>query len=64
MAGIYSNWREFLLSPVIENKAEELRRCERTGRPLGDNGFLERLENELNRVLRKQKPGRKKVENK
>jgi putative transposase len=33
---------------------------ERTGRPLGDEAFLERVEGLVSRVLRQQKPGPKK----
>ncbi len=37
----------------------ELRRHTRTGRPLGDRGFVERLESLLGRVLRPGKRGPK-----
>jgi hypothetical protein len=36
---------------------------ERTGRVLGDDDFQKRLEKKLGRVLRRQKPGPKKVSN-
>ena len=38
---------------------EVLQGHERTGGPLGDADFLVRLEKNLGRVLRRQKPGRK-----
>ena len=38
---------------------EEARRHERTGRPLGSDGFVARLERRLGRALRPQKPGPK-----
>jgi len=54
------DWEEFLDVPVSEDEIETLRRHERTGRPLGSPEFMERIENALSRVLRPQKPGRKK----
>jgi hypothetical protein len=41
--------------------AKELRKHERTGRPLGNEGFIRKLEGILRMVLRKQKSGRKKM---
>lgn len=54
------NWEGFLGLATSEEEAEDLRRHERTGRPLGDGSFVSRLEGELGRVLRIQGPGRKK----
>ncbi len=45
-------WREFLSLAVLEKEIEELRRHERTGRPLGSDRFVESIEGELGRVLR------------
>jgi putative transposase len=56
MAG---DWRRLLCSKVDEAEWRRLRHGERTGRPLGDDEFLLRLEQHLGRVLRRQKPGRK-----
>jgi len=56
MAG---DWRRLLCSKVGEDKWKRFRQRERTGRPLGDDEFLVRLEQHLGRVLRCQKPGRK-----
>jgi putative transposase len=42
---------------------EKVRAHERTGRPLGDEVFMERLEEMVGRILRRQKPGRKKKSN-
>jgi len=53
------NWRRLLTSAVSEEELRVLRGHERTGRPLGDDDFLVRLEKNLGRVLRRQKPGRK-----
>ncbi len=56
---IISNWKDFLrLSTTEELKVQKLH--ERTGRPLGSDRFLEKMEVTLGRVLRPQKPGPKK----
>ena len=53
------DWKGFLqLSEKSE--VELLHRHERTGRPLGEDGFVKKLENQLKRSLRPQKPGPKK----
>jgi putative transposase len=57
---IVNDWRAFLLSSIMEDEMAELRLHERTGRPLGCERFIERIEKISERVLRKQKPGRKK----
>ncbi|MBI5237752.1 MAG: transposase [Deltaproteobacteria bacterium] len=56
MAG---DWRKFLSDAVTEHKAKEFRFHERTGRPLGSESFVTKIEKALNRVLRRQKPGPK-----
>jgi len=38
---------------------QAIRACERTGRPLGDKGFIRKLERKLDRTLARQKPGPK-----
>ncbi len=58
MAG---NWRRLLTSAVSEEQLREFRQHERTGRVLGDEALQKRLEKKLGRVLRRQKPGPKKV---
>jgi len=53
------NWKDFLrLLPEEELKSLKLH--ERTGRPLGSNTFIDKMEQTLGRVLRPQKPGPKK----
>jgi putative transposase len=53
------DWREYLLEP-LEAKEEELwRQHERTGRPLGESAFLDRVESLLGRRVRPAKRGRK-----
>lgn len=54
------DWRSFLMSAPQEKEMEELRKHEHTGRPLGNERFIEKLEGKLGRILHKQKPGRKK----
>lgn len=56
---IVKDWRGFLLSAISEKEMEELRKHERTGRPLGNERFVEKLEGALGRILGRQKPGRK-----
>jgi putative transposase len=53
------DWRSFLkLAPPDD--IDVIHRHERTGRPLGEEGFIEKLEIELDRVLKPQRPGPKK----
>ena len=54
------SWSAFLSEKVSAQKLEEIRCHERTGRPLGSERFLSKLEVSLNRILRHQKAGRKK----
>lgn len=56
MAG---NWRLFLAGAGEEEEINEIRKHERTGRPLGSEGFVERLETALERQLKRGKPGPK-----
>ena len=53
-------WEMFLLSDTQEQEIALLRKHERTGRPLGENSFIENLELLLDRKLKSQKPGPKK----
>ncbi len=55
------DWREFLNSGIGTDDAEILRLHERTGRPLGSDDFITRLETELARVLHRRKPGPKRT---
>jgi len=55
-----SDWALFLLGGIKEHEAAELRRSERTGRPLGSEGFVNNLGKVLGRILRPGKVGRKK----
>jgi putative transposase len=53
------DWREFLNKGIGVNDVELLRLHERTGRPIGSDDFITRLESELARVLHRRKPGPK-----
>jgi len=46
------NWREYLDSRLDDGIVETFRRHSRTGRPLGDESFLNLLESKLGRKLR------------
>jgi putative transposase len=54
------DWQAFLDSAPPEGEAEELRKHIRTGRPLDDEAFLDRLEGVVERVLKPKKAGRPK----
>lgn len=58
MAG---NWSSFLSQSPAQG-FEQMRKHERTGRPLGKAAFVENLEQTMGRLLRPQKPGPKKPE--
>ena len=47
------NWREFPLGGGSEEEIERIRRHERTGRPLGNDGFVGKLEEALGRILQR-----------
>ena len=53
-------WKRFLSTDAMDDDVEILRKHERTGRPLGENEFIETLEVLLDRRLKRRKPGPKK----
>ena len=55
------DWREFFGNGIGAEDAEILRLHERTGRPLGSDDLITRLERELAGVLRGSKPGPKRT---
>ena len=57
---IIPNWQELLKIDLTEEEYKTLRRHERTGRPLGSEDFVTRMEKLTARVLRMKKPGPKK----
>lgn len=60
MAG---DWKIFLAGAAEEEHLSSIRKHERTGRPLGSEGFVERLELALERFLKRGKPGPKGKQN-
>ncbi len=58
MAG---NWRDFLNTAISQQEMEALRSHERTGRPIGNDKFMNKLEKMLERTLKRMKPGPKPV---
>ena len=56
------NWAVFFSQPVDSLVVEKRRKHEQTGRPLGSEKFVMKLERILDRMLRPKKPGRKRKE--
>ncbi len=61
---IVSDWHSLLSSGIFPEDHETIRQHERTGRPLGNDSFITRLEKLTSRCLRKKKPGPKTREDK
>jgi putative transposase len=59
LLAMIADWRAFLDSAVPEAELDSLRRHGPTGRPLGDETFLGRLEERLGRALKPKKRGPK-----
>jgi len=59
LLAMIADWNAFLHSALPEEELRDLRGHGRTGRPLGDESFLGRLEARVGRVLRLQKRGPK-----
>ncbi len=57
---IVSDWKGLLASDITEEEYETLQSHEKTGRPLGNDDFVARLEKITSRILKRQKPGPKK----
>jgi len=53
------DWAEYLREETDESDRELFRSHARTGRPLGSDEFIDKLENITGRILRKKKPGPK-----
>jgi len=60
IAGWVCTWAQHLRKADEKDFAAEMRHHENTGRPLGDKGFVKKLESMLGRVLLPGKPGRPK----
>ena len=54
-----AEWKDFLSEGISEEDAGKIQSSERTGRPLGDESFIKKLEKMTGRLLRKKKPGPK-----
>ena len=59
LLAMIADWNAFLQSAVPEEELRQIRRHGPTGRPLGDETFLGRLEGLVGRVLKPQKRGPK-----
>ncbi len=51
------DWEEFLRSTTSEQDIKMLQQHGRTGRPLGRDGFLARLEKSIGRLFKPKKSG-------
>lgn len=54
------DWKAFLAEGDKEQDVKLFKKHARVGRPLGQEGFIEKLEKMTGRILKPQKPGRKK----
>jgi len=54
------SWKEFIEAPDNPDEMKGIREKTRTGRPLGTNDFIERLEGQLKRVFKLRPKGRPK----
>ena len=57
-----TDWRAYLNSYKVDRDGD-FAAHESTGRPLGDERFIDKIETALGRVVRKKKPGRKRQDN-
>ena len=62
LAMIKSPWKKFLSVGIQESEVDLFRKHERTGRPIGDDAFIDRLERLLDRPLKPKKPGPKAID--
>jgi len=53
------SWKNFLQEPISELEAGKMQKHERTGRPIGNDLFIDQLEYETGLCLKKKKPGPK-----
>jgi putative transposase len=56
---LVNDWCSFIGQDIMDKEIGLFRLHERTGRPLGDECFVESIENSVCRVLRRKKPGPK-----
>ena len=60
LSSVIKDWRSYLQEEEREEDIDLLRKHERSGQPLGSNGFITKIEQLTGRKLRKKKPGRPK----
>ena len=58
LLAMVGDWKALLGSALREEELDEIRGHGRTGRPLGDETFLERLQGLVGRILKPRKGGR------
>ena len=63
LLALVGDWNSYLEDEIGEKDRESIREHERTGRPLGNEMFLDQIEQRTGRVVRKQKPGPKVAKN-
>ena len=63
MRDYIGDWESYLALDIDEEERLRFQQHTRTGRPLGGAGFIESLEQDLGRTLRKRKPGPKTAKN-
>lgn len=56
LLALIGDWKEYLQNALAQNTTD-LEKHQRTGRPLGDEAFLDQAESLLGRDLKKKKPG-------
>ena len=56
------DWRDFISQETTKEMVKAFHRHEHTGRPLGNEAFIEQLEASTGRKLKRKKPGPKKKE--
>ncbi len=59
LLGLVADWPAFLANGLADDDAGTMRKHERTGRPLGAEAFVERLEGQLGRPLKPARRGPK-----
>jgi putative transposase len=59
LLNLVGNWRKYLQTETQNDELITIRQHSRTGRPLGSSGFVEQLEQETGRSLRRRRPGPK-----
>ena len=59
LPGIVEDWSAWLAQPDEESVIDYIRQQTQTGRPCGNETFLDQVEGLLNRTVRRKTPGRK-----